>query len=291
MVIRFAGGAIGSLGSTGSVLPGQDEMLEYRIFGDKGHIIFDVNEGEAVIYGAEGEVSRLPGLPAEERYPDWAPADNLVDIVLGRGTNGSPASLGVLTVEFVDAMYRAAKEGRTMQDRRERGVMTDETISRVEAFPLRYAEPNNNGKTRHVTLVRLETAGGAVGWGEAITGSEDAALAMKVIVDRGFRDAADRPRSTRRRGDLGRIPRFDLLVWQWRDRDVRHQRHRHGAVGSRRHVSPVCRFTGCSAASAGTAFAQPRRSSSTPPISPAIGRQFADLKRARLSGVERRLGA
>jgi len=24
--------------------------------------------------------------------------------------------------------------------------MTDETISRVEAFPLRYAEPNNNGK-------------------------------------------------------------------------------------------------------------------------------------------------
>ncbi len=66
--------------------------------------------------------------------------------------------------------------------------MTDETISRVEAFPLRYAEPNNNGKTRHVTLVRLETAGGAVGWGEAITGSEDAALAMKVIVDRGFRE-------------------------------------------------------------------------------------------------------
>ena len=62
--------------------------------------------------------------PAEERYPDWAPADNLVDIVLGRGTNGSPASLGVLTVEFVDAMYRAAKEGRTMQIGAERGVMT-----------------------------------------------------------------------------------------------------------------------------------------------------------------------
>ena len=114
VVVRFDNGAIGSLGSTGSVLRGQDEMLDYRIFGDRGHIIFDVNEGSAVIYGPEGEVHRLPGLPAEERYPDWAPADNLVDVALGRGANGSPAALGVLTVEVVDAMYRAAKAGRTL---------------------------------------------------------------------------------------------------------------------------------------------------------------------------------
>ncbi len=114
VVLRFANGAIGSLGSTGSVLRGQDEIREYRLFGERGHIAFDVNEGSAVIYGADGEVHRLPGLPAEERYPDWAPADNLVDIVLDRGANGSPAALGVLTVEFVDAMYRAAREGRTI---------------------------------------------------------------------------------------------------------------------------------------------------------------------------------
>jgi predicted dehydrogenase len=98
VVTRFDNGAIGSLGSTGSVLPGHDEILEYRIFGANGHILFDVNEGTAVIHGLRGEVHRLPGLAAEERYPDWAPADNLVDIALGRGTNGSPASLGVLTV-------------------------------------------------------------------------------------------------------------------------------------------------------------------------------------------------
>lgn len=115
VVTRFDNGALGSLGSTGSVLPGHEEILEYRIFGTKGHILFDVNEGAAVIHGARGEVQRLPGLPAEERYPDWAPADNLVDIVLQRGANGSPASLGVLTVEFVDAIYRAAREARTVR--------------------------------------------------------------------------------------------------------------------------------------------------------------------------------
>ena len=51
--------------------------------------------------------------------------------------------------------------------------MDVETIARVEALPLRYAEPNNNGKIRCLALVRIETASGAVGWGEAITGSED----------------------------------------------------------------------------------------------------------------------
>jgi predicted dehydrogenase len=115
VVTRFDNGAIGSLGSTGSVLPGHDEILEYRIFGSRGHILFDVNAGDAVIHGLGGEVHRLPGLAAEERYPDWAPADNLVDVVLGRGANGSPASLGVLTVEFVDAIYRAARESRTVR--------------------------------------------------------------------------------------------------------------------------------------------------------------------------------
>jgi predicted dehydrogenase len=113
-IVRFDNGAIGSLGSTGSVLPGQEEILEYRLFGERGHIVFDVNEGAAVIYGANGAVERLPAPTLEERYPDWAPADNLVDVVLGRAPNGSPASLGVLTVDFVDAIYRAAQGGRTV---------------------------------------------------------------------------------------------------------------------------------------------------------------------------------
>ena len=115
IVVRFDNGAIGSLGSTGSVLPGLEEMLEYRIFGARGHIVFDVNDGAAAIYGPDGAVEHLPAPPVEERYPDWAPADNLVDVVLGSGVNGSPASLGVLTVEFVDATYRAARGSRTIQ--------------------------------------------------------------------------------------------------------------------------------------------------------------------------------
>ena len=42
-------------------------------------------------------------------YPRFAPADNLVDIVLGRAENQSPATIGWHTVELLDAAYRSAK--------------------------------------------------------------------------------------------------------------------------------------------------------------------------------------
>ncbi len=75
-------------------------------------------------------------------------------------------------------------------------------ITRVDAYPLRYPEPNNAGRIRCVTLVRIETGDGAVGWGEAITGAEDASLATKVIVDRGLG-----PRL------IGRDPRAIEAIW------------------------------------------------------------------------------
>lgn len=80
--------------------------------------------------------------------------------------------------------------------------MSEPRIARVDAFPLRYPEPNNAGKLRCVTLVRIETRDGAVGWGEAITGAEDASLATKVIVDRGLG-----PRL------IGRDPRAIEAIW------------------------------------------------------------------------------
>jgi L-alanine-DL-glutamate epimerase-like enolase superfamily enzyme len=59
-------------------------------------------------------------------------------------------------------------------------------ISRVDAYPLIYAEPHYRGMKRCVTLVRVETDDGAVGWGEAVSQFREASLATKVLVDEGF---------------------------------------------------------------------------------------------------------
>jgi L-alanine-DL-glutamate epimerase-like enolase superfamily enzyme len=57
-------------------------------------------------------------------------------------------------------------------------------VDRVEASAVRYPEPNNDGKIRSLTLVRIETDDGLVGWGEAITGGQEASLAVAFVVER-----------------------------------------------------------------------------------------------------------
>lgn len=111
IAIRFEGGALGSLASTGSILPGHDEVLEYRIFGRDGHVLFDVNGGTCSIHRRSGEVRTLAPLALPDRYPESAPVDNLVGLVLGEMENGSPPEIGQMAVEFLDAMYRSARSG------------------------------------------------------------------------------------------------------------------------------------------------------------------------------------
>src|SRR2546427_8325810 len=57
-------------------------------------------------------------------------------------------------------------------------------VGRVEASAVRYPEPKNDGKIRSLTLVRVETDDGLVGWGEAITGGQEASLAVAFVVER-----------------------------------------------------------------------------------------------------------
>ena len=76
-------------------------------------------------------------------------------------------------------------------------------IGRVEAFAVRYPEPNNDGKMRALTLVRVETDDGLVGWGEAITGGQETSLATAFVVERRLAPLL-----------LGRDPRDVVGAWQ-----------------------------------------------------------------------------
>ena len=76
-------------------------------------------------------------------------------------------------------------------------------ITRVEAFPLRYPEPNDNQNIRYITLARVETDDGAVGWGECISQWPESAQAVKTIVERGLAPVL-----------LGRDPRETEALWQ-----------------------------------------------------------------------------
>lgn len=56
-------------------------------------------------------------------------------------------------------------------------------VERIEAIPLAYTEPNDNGSTRHLLLTRLTTDTGHVGWGEAVTMWPEATRATAALVE------------------------------------------------------------------------------------------------------------
>jgi predicted dehydrogenase len=109
--IRFRGGALGAVGSTGNVVPtDHTDTLEYRIYGTEGHLQFDVDLGALRLFTGEGAETAAV-IPPEERYPMYRPATNLVDVTLGIARNGSPAAVAQRTVELLDAAYRSAAAG------------------------------------------------------------------------------------------------------------------------------------------------------------------------------------
>jgi L-alanine-DL-glutamate epimerase-like enolase superfamily enzyme len=55
-------------------------------------------------------------------------------------------------------------------------------IARVTPLSLEYPEPNDSGVLRRITLCRLETTDGIVGWGEAITMWPEACHATEVMI-------------------------------------------------------------------------------------------------------------
>lgn len=111
LAIRFRGGALGAIGSTGAVVPtDHTDTLEYRIYGTKGHLQFDVDLGSLRLFTRDGALT-TEVIPPEERYPMYRPATNLVDITVGTATNGSPVTIAQQTVELLDAAYRSAATG------------------------------------------------------------------------------------------------------------------------------------------------------------------------------------
>lgn len=61
-------------------------------------------------------------------------------------------------------------------------------IASIEAIPIRYPEPNDNGTMRMTVIVRVETGDGALGWGEAIAMWPEACAAVKAMIDKGLGD-------------------------------------------------------------------------------------------------------
>jgi hypothetical protein len=117
LVIRFASGAIGSIG--GASLPlgtfGNQHQLTIRVTGARGQVVLDM-AAPRVARSMRSDDIEVPLSDEDVRWSFDRVTDRLVDLVLGRTTeNPSPPSLGARVVEVLDGMYRSAASGRVAE--------------------------------------------------------------------------------------------------------------------------------------------------------------------------------
>jgi predicted dehydrogenase len=111
--IKLANGALVSLSSHGLPMP-RDGHFEFRAFGDTGSTFVDLYRGHMEFHDIHANETRYPVAPHPEHPTSYAPAQNLVDLVLGNGHNGSPATLGLYAMKVIEAAVRSAQTGKNM---------------------------------------------------------------------------------------------------------------------------------------------------------------------------------
>ena len=116
MSVRFNGGCLGTIGSTGSTVRTQPEILESRIYGSRGHILFDVMNEQLSLHRSDGSVVTHPPASGDDSeffysssYPENAPLVNLVGIVKKGEVSRSTGILGARVVALLEAAYKSAK--------------------------------------------------------------------------------------------------------------------------------------------------------------------------------------
>ncbi|MEO6206415.1 MAG: Gfo/Idh/MocA family oxidoreductase [Candidatus Limnocylindrales bacterium] len=114
LVVRYEGGAIGSIG--GASLPqgtfGNQHQLTIRVTGRRGQVVLDMATPRVARSMAGHDVT--VALSDEDvRWSFERVTDRIVDLALGTtAENPSPPSLGAQVVEILDAMYRSAASGQ-----------------------------------------------------------------------------------------------------------------------------------------------------------------------------------
>ena len=108
--IKLANGALVSLSSHGLPMP-RDQRFDLHAFGDQGAAQLDLIHGHLEFHDRNANETTYPEPPRQERAPNTAPAQNLVDLILGKATNGSPATLGLYAMRVIEAAMRSAQTG------------------------------------------------------------------------------------------------------------------------------------------------------------------------------------
>jgi len=106
---RMTNGAVATIGSTGNLGKGDGGIVEVHLHGSKGRLLMDAISGLVYLRLHDGTEERIE--PSHPDYPLYRPSEQFINIILDGAPNFLPrATVGLHTVELLDAAYRSAAE-------------------------------------------------------------------------------------------------------------------------------------------------------------------------------------
>jgi hypothetical protein len=72
-------------------------------------ILLELWKGKMEFHDLRCQVTKIPDLADDQVYPLFAPTENLIDCLLGKAPNRSPASLGLYAMKIIDAASESIK--------------------------------------------------------------------------------------------------------------------------------------------------------------------------------------
>ena len=118
MTVRLDNGALANIGSTGNLQVSDPGKLTIQVNCERGWLEIDFVTGAGKVRRADGSeehyapfdaVEAPEGLEQSELiYPLYAPANNLVQVIVANRGNESPGEIGWRATELLDAAYRSA---------------------------------------------------------------------------------------------------------------------------------------------------------------------------------------
>jgi predicted dehydrogenase len=112
-VVRFADDATGALSGSATVPAAAPFQVDIRLFGDLGMLLLDVERERLSLRRFDCDNLDVPIGTGDGAYACVDPVNRFVDLCLNKDVeNCGDASVGLRSVEVVDAMLRSAKSGR-----------------------------------------------------------------------------------------------------------------------------------------------------------------------------------
>lgn len=116
--IRCADGATISLSGAATAPHGSPFQFDIRLFGSEGMLLIDAERERVSLCRDDGDNAEVPMNRGDGAYACIEPIERFIDLCHGRPVrNNGDATIGLRSVEVVDAMLRSASSGRSERAR------------------------------------------------------------------------------------------------------------------------------------------------------------------------------